>query len=96
MSCQYFNISPVLPSVTAIAISKMVKGKRLLASCQGLQSTPVQLLAAVNAITGVVALRDLEYVPYAGPVGPPLVGTSSSMLLVPLLQALFLLRLLCF
>ena len=71
MSHQYFNISPVLSSITAIAVSKMAKGKRLLASCQGLQSTPAQSVAAANAIASAVAPRDLKRVPYAGPVGPP-------------------------
>ena len=71
MSCQYFNISLVLLSITAITVLKMSKGKRMLANPRGLQSTPAQLLAAANIIASAVAQRDLERISYAGPVWSP-------------------------
>ena len=70
MSCRYFNISPILSSITAIAVSKMAEGKCLLASHRGLQSTPPQSVAVANANANAVVPRIWERVLYAGPVGP--------------------------
>ena len=70
MSCRYFNISPVLSSITVIAVLKMAEGKCLLASHQGLQSTPVQSVAAANASASAVLPCIWERILYAGPVGP--------------------------
>ena len=63
ISCQYFNISPVLPSITAVTVSKVTEGNTLPASRRGLHSSPTKLLAAANATASNIAPRVLERVP---------------------------------